>query len=265
MFQITAFSKQNSIGECAYLPPLEYLVDKENLLAIKTDCKLDSEILNDIAQSIKEKSILLAHFSKKKKFYIFVGYSLISNTLKIFSNKIKVEKIINDKIVGNCMLIKLLELECEFYLNLDDALDYNNSVSVALVHQCVLVLLRQVQKTAGEINAKLTIRTVNDFHKLEDRFFTNMNVPIPSIEEMARSVNMSTSKFKNVFFEVYSCTPHQYFLNIKLKMACNTLHFSNMLVSEVSNKFGFNHPSGFSRFIKSKLGVSPLEFNSKIK
>jgi AraC-like DNA-binding protein len=181
------------------------------------------------------------------------------------NNKINLDKIIEQFLLENTVLVKLLDIEYNFYSDFHPSLNINNSISLALVHQYVLIVLRNIQKVAGEISNKLNQRTIQEFHKLEDWILTNSHLPTPTIGEMADKLNMSASKFKLVFYEIYSCSPHQYFLNIKLKKACNALHFSELSVSEVSFKYGFNHPSGFSRFIKTKLGISPLEFNTKMK
>lgn len=67
----------------------------------------------------------------------------------------------------------------------------------------------------------------------------------PTILKMAAKLNMGVLEFKLVFYVVYYCSPHRYFLNIILIKACNTLHFTELTVSEVLFKYGFKHPQGF--------------------
>ncbi len=75
--------------------------------------------------------------------------------------------------------------------------------------------------------------------------FSFLYLLTPTIVEMAAKLNIGVLEFKLVFYEVYYCSPHKYFLNIKLIKSCNTLHFTEFTVSEVSFKYGFKHPSGF--------------------
>lgn len=265
MFEIKISPETDISPEFAEILGLEYLVSNENVIAVKTVKKLSLDNQNQICQHISSKKVVLSHTNIKEYYYIFISYTMISNVLKKPLNRGRLDNIIEQNLLDNTILLKLLNLEYDFYSALDPSLNINGSSSLALVHQCVLIVLRNIQKVAGEISSFINPSTVKELQKMEEWVFANSHLPTPSIEEMAGKLNMSVSKFKVVFHEVYSCSPHQYFLNIKLKKACNTLHFTELSVSEVSFKYGFNHPSGFSRFIKTKLGVSPLEFNTKVK
>ncbi|MDP1879515.1 MAG: AraC family transcriptional regulator [Parachlamydiaceae bacterium] len=265
MFEIKIIPTIDESSEYSEVIGIEYLVSNENFIAVKSLKRLSTENQNQICQHIRSKKIVLSHTINKECYYIFISFAMISNVLKKPGSKIKLDKIIEQNLLNNTVLVKLLDIEMDFYSTLDPSLNVNNSANLALVHQCVLVVLRNIQKVAGEIKSNLNHVTVQELHKLEEWVFSNSHLPTPTIDELAGKLNMSASKFKLVFNEVYACSPHQYFLNIKLKKACNTLHFTELSVSEVSFKYGFTHPSGFSRFIKTKLGVSPLEFNTKIK
>ena len=265
MFEIRVSPGIDIFCEFAEMLGLEYLVSNGNVVAVKTLKRLSQDNQNQVCQHISSKKIVLIHTDKKENYYIFISYAMISNVLSNPLNRVELEKIIEQNLLENTFLVKLLDIEYDFYSALDQSLDVNGSSSLALVHQCILIVLRNIQKAAGEISNNVGQNTVKELHKLEEWVFVNSHLPTPTIEEMAARLNMSASKFKIVFYEVYSCSTHQYFLNIKLKKACNTLHFTELSVSEVSFKYGFNHPSGFSRFIKTKLGISPLEFNSKVK
>jgi len=265
MFELKISPRTDIFFEFTEMLGLEYLVSNENVIAVKTLKSLSQENQNNICHHISSKKFVLCHTSNKECFYIFISYAMISNVLSKPLNRAKLDNIIEQNLLENTVLVKLLDIEYDFYAALDPSLNINSSASLSLVHQCILIVLRNIQKISGEISNNLSQSTVKEFHKLEEWVFANLHLPTPTIDEMASRLNMSSSKFKLAFYEVYSCSPHQYFLNIKLKKACNTLHFSDLSVSEVSFKYGFNHPSGFSRFIKTKLGISPMEFNTKAK
>jgi AraC-like DNA-binding protein len=87
----------------------------------------------------------------------------------------------------------------------------------------------------------------------------NIHKTSPSLEEMAKSVDMSPTKFKTLFKEVLGASPHQYILNLKLNHAQYLLKHQSLSISEVAYKVGFNHPSALTRLFQTKLGVCPNE------
>ena len=86
---------------------------------------------------------------------------------------------------------------------------------------------------------------------------SNLHKSSPTLDEMAKVVIMSPTKFKTLFKEIWGLSPHQYILSIKLNYALHLLKYQSLSVSEVSFKVGFNHPSALTRLFQSKLGLSP--------
>jgi AraC-like DNA-binding protein len=267
MFEIKILSETQRSFADETQENIDYLILDNYTIVFKTNIEYNEAELNLISRKIKAKKLLICYFSKKKEefLYIILGFNLFANVVNKPANKLKTEELIRKLLTNNSDLEKLLKLEFKYFKSIDSSLNIQNFVDLAFVHQIILVVLRKFQKVSGEYNEVINVDTSVLFDNLENWVISNLHLPTPTVEEMAKKVNMSPSKFKLVFNQIYSCTPHQYFLNLKLKRACNTLHFTNLSVSEVSHKLGFNHPSGFSRFIKTKLGLSPLEFNEKMK
>jgi AraC-like DNA-binding protein len=88
---------------------------------------------------------------------------------------------------------------------------------------------------------------------------SNLQKTSPSLEEMAKTVDMSPTKFKTMFKEVLGVSPHQYILNLKLNHAQYLLKHQSLSISEVAYKVGFNHPSALTRLFQKKLGICPNE------
>lgn len=81
----------------------------------------------------------------------------------------------------------------------------------------------------------------------------------PSLQEMAATSDMSITKFKSIFKEVFDVSPHQYILDLKLNHAQYLLKQHSLSISEVAYKVGFNHPSSLTRLFQNKLGIAPNE------
>ena len=92
---------------------------------------------------------------------------------------------------------------------------------------------------------------------LEYSLKCNIHKTSPTLGEMATAADMSITKFKIIFKEVFGESPHQYILNLKLNQAQYLLKQHSLSISEVAYKVGFNHPSGLTRLFQNRLGVTP--------
>lgn len=92
---------------------------------------------------------------------------------------------------------------------------------------------------------------------------SNLHKSSPSLEDMAKVAEMSTTKFKTIFKEILGVSPHQYILNLKLNHAQYLLKHQSLSISEVAYRVGFNHPSALTRLFQSRLGIAPNLFLSK--
>ena len=92
---------------------------------------------------------------------------------------------------------------------------------------------------------------------LEYSLKNNIHKTSPTLREMATATDMSITKFKIIFKEVFEESPHQYILDLKLNRAQYLLKQHSLSISEVAYKVGFNHPSALTRLFQNKLGVTP--------
>jgi AraC-like DNA-binding protein len=81
-----------------------------------------------------------------------------------------------------------------------------------------------------------------------------------SSSELAVLCGMSLSSFKRKFKEVFDESPKQYINHKRIEKAQELLHHSELNISEVAYKIGFNDIGYFSKVFKSKVGVPPSEY-----
>ena len=84
-----------------------------------------------------------------------------------------------------------------------------------------------------------------------------------SLEEIARSVNFSTSHYSALFRKKTGYAPIEYFNHLKIQRACQYLHFTDLRVKEIADKLGFDDPYYFSRLFSKLMGMSPNQYKVK--
>lgn len=81
-----------------------------------------------------------------------------------------------------------------------------------------------------------------------------------TVASIAKQVHMSVSHFSRVFKQQTGYSPYDYVLVTRLNVAKNCLRETNMSISEIAYKTGFNSESNFIFFFTSNTGISPGKF-----
>lgn len=88
---------------------------------------------------------------------------------------------------------------------------------------------------------------------------TNL-LPAISIEEIARSLNMSTPTFSRKFKNTMGFSPKAYYTHLKLLKAKDLLQYQT--VNDTAWSLGFENISHFIRLFRANFGCTPKEFQS---
>lgn len=81
-----------------------------------------------------------------------------------------------------------------------------------------------------------------------------------TVASIANQVHMSVSHFSRVFKQQTGYSPYDYVLVTRLNVAKNCLRETNMSISEIAYRTGFNSESNFIFFFTSNTGISPGKF-----
>lgn len=103
-------------------------------------------------------------------------------------------------------------------------------------------------------------RDIQKIHEINEVILADLSKPCPSIEELSKSVGMSTAKFKTLYKAIFNNSVYNYHLNERLVQARKFLQSGKYTINEVAYMVGFNYPSSFSRIFKKTFGQSPLQF-----
>ena len=239
----------------------------------------DTEILNVIdKQTFKlgyeHISILLNSAAATMKLIVPVQKPI--KILKIgFTREWLKRTLLVDENVGN--LAKLFLSDKPFYIleNLDykfkeilKTVDLNTSTRLSIfssVLQLFDYLVLKINKRASDklIPANIHYRDFRQLVRARNMLDTNLKQRIP-IEELAEIAEMSLSKFKRLFGQVFGTTPYKYYLENKMERAMEMLIQGKQSVSEVGFLIGYTNLSQFTKAFKKHHGVLPSMVRSEM-
>ncbi len=82
-----------------------------------------------------------------------------------------------------------------------------------------------------------------------------------SLEDIAKSVNISKSYLKTLFVKYCDLSPKEYYRKLRLREAMQFL-LDGYSVSKIAEMMNFSYPNNFTEFFKKEAGLSPTEYKA---
>lgn len=82
----------------------------------------------------------------------------------------------------------------------------------------------------------------------------------PSLAEIGRSVGFSPNYVSTLFHNETGITIRDYLARLRLKKACELISYSDISISEVCRRCGFNDIHNFGRAFKRAIGTTPSRY-----
>lgn len=114
-----------------------------------------------------------------------------------------------------------------------------------------------VEESASSEISDIDLLKIVDSEKILNE---NLKGTFPGIAALSGRVNMSPSKFKNVFKKVLKTSPQSYHMNSKLYNAKELLEQKQLSITQVSEQFGFCNVAHFGSAFKKRYDMSPKIF-----
>lgn len=103
---------------------------------------------------------------------------------------------------------------------------------------------------------------ITKIHLIIEKHLDNPNF---SVDDFAQAVHMGRTLFYKKIKGITNLSPNEYIRIIRLKKAVGLLQSTQLNVSEIAYKVGFNDPDYFSKCFKEQFGKRPTEFkNGKV-
>lgn len=100
--------------------------------------------------------------------------------------------------------------------------------------------------------------------RFEDHIKQNISNADFSIEHMAEDMNMSRTQLFRKVKHMYTISPKDYLVKVRMHAAAELLQYDNARVTEIAYAVGFSDPSYFTRCFVKHYGVTPTEYRDSL-
>jgi len=121
-------------------------------------------------------------------------------------------------------------------------------------------LLMELEKRDETNIYALNGEDIQSIYRVKEKMLANLGTP-PVLQELAIHVNMSPSKLKRLFKQIFGNSIFNYYQHFRMKEAARLLKEEKLSVSEVGYQLGFENLSHFSRVFEEHIGVKPKKWS----
>ena len=121
-------------------------------------------------------------------------------------------------------------------------------------------LLMELEKRDEKQLYALNGRDISAIYKVKAQMLDHLDTP-PVINELAVDANMSPTKLKRLFKQIFGDSIFSYYQAFRMKEAARLLKEERLSVSDVGYQMGFTNLSHFSRVFKAHIGMKPKQYS----
>ncbi len=159
------------------------------------------------------------------------------------------------------------QLDADYRQAMDDIQQMNSDhpAHVTMIHNRIMHMVERFfislyeKRNQLKYKIKASNEDITQIRKIEKTVTNDFSIPFPSIEELARSASMSSSKLKKLFKDVYGKPIYQYYQQYRMKKAKAMLLSHQYSVKTVGLSVGYANLSNFSMAFKKEFDMLPSE------
>ena len=106
---------------------------------------------------------------------------------------------------------------------------------------------------------KLTF-SMQVIHYMQENMGANL-----TLSQLATTFNYSVSHFSALFQKETGVPPMNYYIQLKIRKACEYIELTSLKLSEIALKVGFEEPAYFSRIFTKIMGITPSAYRRQEK
>jgi AraC family transcriptional regulator len=138
-------------------------------------------------------------------------------------------------------------------------------VVAALVEQIVVQLLRHHSNMRRSPELELSRAGLVDrrIRRAVELMHARLEESLP-LEEIAAAAHLSTFHFARLFKKLTGATPHAYLATLRASRAQALLADTDLSITEVSARVGYDSPSHFAKAFRQATGLTPRSFRAAL-
>ena len=153
--------------------------------------------------------------------------------------------------------IKVIKEICSFAMT-PDSKSFSDFWYQGKVHELIYYINEDFNKTYLQVDSayRYPAEVAHDY--LVKNYMNNV-----SIQELANFIGISRSHLFRLFQEKYEVSPKKFLQHYRMSVAGNLLQGSDLSVSEVADRVGYEDPFQFSKLFSKFHAMSPTEFRQQ--
>lgn len=112
----------------------------------------------------------------------------------------------------------------------------------------------------GEVSDEKVPSVISEAKLYMSQNYSNANL---MLQDVAKAVNMSKSRFSTVFSQTTGQSFTEYLIYLRLSKAKELLKSSNLKSSQIATEIGYNDSHYFSYIFKKNVGITPSDYRSQ--
>lgn len=125
--------------------------------------------------------------------------------------------------------------------------------------ELICKLLIELEKRNEQHLYPLNTLDVQTIYKIKERILEHLNIP-PVIYELSVYANMSPTKLKRLFRQIFGDSIFSYYQSARMKQAARLLKEGKLSVADVGYQLGFTNLSHFAKVFKEHTGMKPKQY-----
>jgi AraC-like DNA-binding protein len=236
-------------------PPINLLTD--NLTAYNQDSAIE------IGSS--DLSSLIRFPANKEIYFTVVGIksTILSDLLRIKNPNAVLKTIIENK--ATFIYHENITLEVEKLLNqlseINEQNQLDNFYYRIKVEELLYLLFSKLLDREAKRHSLINKTDIKNLFAIQAAILADLSTP-PKLNILAKMANMSETKMKLLFKQIFGDTIYNYYQKFRMEEAAFLLKHGGSTVSEVGYQLGFSNLSHFSKLFQKHYGNTPKKYTS---
>lgn len=129
------------------------------------------------------------------------------------------------------------------------------------VQELIYLFFAELLKRDGLKNYPINASDIKMAYLVRDQIISDLSI-IPNLSVLAKQANISESKLKRLFKQIFGQSIYNYYQIRRMKEAACLISEQKLSVSEAGYKLGFSNLSHFSRIFQRYVGMKPKKYSS---